>query len=368
MNEHLVEWTLLREKNYLQSCIDLPLESKICQQFTTDYGRIDFAHKIKRDGFLITELETIIDSRAKLSYCIEQTKQYQNIRFNSTDTHLTCILYANQTKRQYQEEITVLCNELNIRYFLYDLGIVKELYEKEIQKALINIGVPLSKPVAMNLTHLSCFNRLFVPFYLKKSDKLNINDFRDFFDVLSTNKSRSTFNVIFYGANYFDLIYKDEQNYILTDYGIIFRDNINAHQIIHNLKKIDLSIEQKRILIQSLLNGNFYEKKSKINIYYFLKFIALTYDDCIPKGRYFDNKTKLNLINNFLKMNYSEGTVADWLQFTCNHCLELELVEKIKTKGFYDRVVLTSLGSRVLSHLEFDIQHKREQIQIPLQI
>jgi len=29
MNEHLVEWTLLREKNYLQSCInDMQLEKK----------------------------------------------------------------------------------------------------------------------------------------------------------------------------------------------------------------------------------------------------------------------------------------------------------------------------------------------------
>ena len=67
-------------------------------------------------------------------------------------------------------------------------------------------------------------------------------------------------------------------------------------------------------------------------------------------------------------MNYSEGTVADWLQFTCNHCVELGLVDKIKTKGFYDSVVLTSFGSRVLSFLEFEIQLKRERIQIPLQI
>lgn len=368
MNEHLVEWTLLREKNYLQSCIDLQLEKKICQQFTTDYGRIDFAHKIKNGGFLITELETIIDSQAKLSYCIEQTRQYQNIRFNLNDEHYTCILLAKQSKSNYQREIINFCNQLNIKYFTYDLNIVKKLYEKEIEKALINVGVPLAKPVAMNLTHLSSLNRLFIAFYLKNTEKLSKNDFSEFFNVLDTYKSQSTFNVIFYGANYFDLIYKEKETYVLTELGIEFRDNLNANQILPGVKKIDLSIEQKRVLIQSLLNGNFYEKKSKINIFYFLKFVSLTEGEWIPRGRTFDNKAKLDFINNFLKMNYTEGTVADWLKFTCNHCVELGLVEKIKTRYFYDRAVLTTLGSRVLSFLEFDIQHKRERVQIPLQI
>lgn len=368
MNEHLVEWTLLREKNYLHSCIDLPIETKVCQQFTTEYGRIDFAHKIKNGGFLITELETIIDSRAKLLYCIEQTKQYQNIRFNATDQHYTCILLAKQTKRNYQQELMNFCNQFNIKYFVYDLDIVKKLYEKEIEKVLVNTGVPLAKPVAMNLTHLASLNRLFIPFYLKNTDRLLESDFSDFFDVLHTQKSKSTFNVIFYGANYFDLIYKDKDLYILTELGIDFRDNINANQIIPAVKKIDLSIEQKRILIQSLLNGNFYEKKSKTNIFYFLKFVATTEGEWIPRRRSFDDKAKLDFINSFLKMHYTEGTVADWLKFTCNHCVELGLVEKIKTQGFYDSVILTTLGSRVLNFLEFDIQHKRERVQIPLQI
>ncbi len=371
MNELLVEWTLLKEKNYLQSCITLPLEKKICQQFTTDYGRIDFAHKIKNDGFLITELETVIDSRAKLFYCLEQTKQYQNIRFNSTNEHHTCILFAKQTKSNFHRDILEFCNQFNIKSFTYDLDVVKKLYDKEIEKALTNVGVPLSKPVAMNLTHLASFNRLFIPFYLKNTDVLERKDFVDYFNVLdmqNKQKSKSTFNVVFYGAHYFDLIVKEGEKYILTEYGKMFRDNLNANQIFPNVKKIDLSIEQRRILVQSLLNGNFYEKKSKINIFYFLKFVSLTEGEWIPRGRNFDSQAKLDFINNFLKMDYSEGTVANWLKFTSNHCVELGLVEIIKTKGFYDSAILTSLGSRVLSFLEFDIQHKREQIQIPLQL
>jgi hypothetical protein len=67
-------------------------------------------------------------------------------------------------------------------------------------------------------------------------------------------------------------------------------------------------------------------------------------------------------------MNYSEGTVCDFLCFTCNHCEELGLIDRIKTSGQFDRAVFTSLGSRVLNYLEMDINFKREKIQIPLQV
>jgi hypothetical protein len=49
------------------------------------------------------------------------------------------------------------------------------------------VGVPLAKPVAMNLTHLASFNRLFIPFYLKNADTLEEKDFSDYFKVLGTN-------------------------------------------------------------------------------------------------------------------------------------------------------------------------------------
>lgn len=368
MNELLVEWTLLREKNYLQNCIDLQLESKFCQQFTTSYGRIDFAHKIKNDGYLITELETIIDSKAKLLYCIEQTKQYQNIRFVEDAKHTTAVLIAKQTKDFYKNELFKFCSDYNVKYYDYDLEIVAKLYKDEIEKSLINVGVPLSKPVAMNLTSLSSINRFILPFFLKNTNKLKIEDFSDYFILTKSKRSNSTFNVIYYGANYFDLAVKKGNYYILTDLGIRFKENINLNQLTEDLKRIDLSLEQKRILIESLLNGNFYEKKSKINIYYFLKFISLTDGEWIPRGRKFDSMEKFTFVNNFLKMNYTQGTVANWIQFTCNQSEELELVEKIKTTGFYDSVRMTTFGSRVLSFLDFDIQHKRERVQIPLQL
>lgn len=369
MNEHLVEWTLLRESNYLQSCISsIQLEKKICQQFTTEYGRIDFAHKIKNDGFLITELETKIDSNAKLNYCLEQVKAYKNVRFNSSDQHSVAILYAEQTNNKFKKEIQNFCNDFQVVNFLYDLEKVKQLYEVEIEKSLLNTGAPLEKPVAMNLTHLSSFNRLIIVYHINETDSLKRNNFKISFKSIGTGKEETDFNVTARGAIYFDLINKNGDVFTLTELGKRFKDGLNYVEGLDPRNRYELSIEQQRILIESLLNGNFHEKKSKVNIYYFLKFISLTEGEWLPRGRTFDSKAKFEFVNNFFKMTYREGVAADLLKFTCNHCVELDLIEKIKTTGFYDRARLTSLGSRVLSYLDFDIHLKRERIQIPLQL
>lgn len=368
MNEYLVEWALLREQNYLQKCISLPLERKICQQYTTEYGRVDFAHKIKNDGFLITELETKIDNKSKLIYCIEQVKQYQNIRFNNSDEHQVAILFAKQTSDSYKRNLKEFSTSYSVLLYEYDLSVAANLYEKEIEKSLLNAGAPIVSPVAMNLTHLSSFNRLMIPFYTKKKDVVKKNEFKEFFPVIDSGRVETIFNVIWRGAFYFDLLIKDGDNFILSDYGKRFRDNLNEVEISSSIKRIDLSIEQKRILIESLLNGNFFEKKSKVNLYYFLKFVSLTDGEWIPRGRTLNDKAKLEFINSFLKMSYKEGSVCDLLCFTCNHAEELGLVDRIKTNGQFDRAVFTSLGSRVLNYLEMDINFKREKIQIPLQL
>lgn len=368
MNEYLVEWALLREQNYLQKCIALPLERKICQQYTTEYGRVDFAHKVKNDGFLITELETKIDNKSKLNYCIEQVKQYQNIRFNNSDEHQVAILFAKQTSDSYKRNLKDFSTSYSVLLYEYDLSVAANLYEKEIEKSLLNAGAPIASPVAMNLTHLSSFNRIFYEFYKLQKDKLHKSAFKTEFPVIGSGRSESTFNVIRNGAYFFDLIEKNDDHLVLTEYGKKFRDNLNEVDFSRSGRRIELSIEQKRILIESLLNGNFFEKKSKVNLYYFLKFVSLTDGEWIPRGRSLNDKAKLEFINSFLKMSYSEGSVCDLLCFTCNHCEELELVERIKTNGEFDRAVFTSLGSRVLNYLEMDINFKREKIQIPLQL
>jgi hypothetical protein len=95
--------------------------------------------------------------------------------------------------------------------------------------------------------------------------------------------------------------------------------------------------------------------------------VHLTEGVWIPRNRKLDRQ-KRDFANSFLGTNYTEVTLANWLNFTCTHAEELNLVKRIKTTTEYDRAILTSLGSRVLGFIEMDLHMKRERIQIPLQI
>ena len=218
---------------------------------------------------------------------------------------------------------------------------------------------------------------MILPFFELEKDILQREDFIEYFN-LKEDKADSHFKVHKQMAEYFELIKdisttKKLDKIELTNYGKRFRENINYEFITYksyiksDLKRIDLSLEQKRILLESLMNGNIVELKGKVNILYFLRFVHLTEGIYVPKGRKMDYE-KISFTNSFLKTNYSEITLCNWLNFVCNHTVELGLIERINTNNNYDRAILTSLGSRVLGFIEMDLHLKRERSQIPLQI
>ncbi|MDR2684686.1 MAG: hypothetical protein LBB53_04830 [Prevotellaceae bacterium] len=377
MNEALVEWTLLREQNYLNECLGLGLKKKIFQQYSTEYGRIDFAHELNDGRIAITELETVIDNKSKLEYCKYQCCEYAKIQFGTQEKPLIVILIANETSNKYKKQLIDFSKEHNFEFKTYSLSIVNQYYKQLIEEAVKNSGVPLVKPVANNFTHLACLNRFILPFFDLEKDVLKREDFIEYFD-LREETAASHFNVHKQMAEYFELI-KDiskSNKFIeiqLTEYGKRFRDNINYEFAVYKdypkstLKQITLSLEQKRVLLESLMNGNIGELKGKANLLYFLRFVHLTEGIWVPRGRKMD-KQKRDFANSFLGTDYSEITLCNWLNFICTHAVELELVERIKTTTEYDRATLTSLGSRVLGFIEMDLHLKRERTQIPLQL
>jgi hypothetical protein len=377
MNEALVEWTLLREQNYLNQCLGLGVKKKIFQQYSTEYGRIDFAHELNDGRIAITELETVIDNKSKLEYCQYQCLEYSNIQFGTTEKPLIVILIANETPDKYKRQLYNFSREHNFEFKTYSLYIVNQYYKQLIEEAVKNSGVPLAKPVANNFTHLACLNRFILPFFDLEKDFLKRNDFVEYFD-LKEDRADSHFKVHKQMAEYFELI-KDVaktsklSEIQLTEYGKRFRDNINYEFAVYkdysktDLKRISLSLEQKRILLESLMNGNIGDLKGKANILYFLRFVHLTEGIWVPRGRKMD-KQKRDFANSFLSTDYSEITLCNWLNFICTHTEELGLVERIRTNTEYDRATLTSLGSRVLGFIEMDMHLKRERTQIPLQL
>lgn len=379
MNESVVEWTLLREQNYLKQCLGLDIKRKLFQQYTTEYGRIDFAHELPGNGIVITELETIVNQRAKLDYCQKQTLEYRNIRFNTPARPLVAILAADATPPAFKQALSEFSIANGVLLKFYSLTIVQQHYQQLLEDAIKTSGAPISKPVANNFTHLAGLNRFILPFYENNATQLSRRSFIEYFG-LRAGVADSHFKVHKQMAEYFELTVDTSNNNVLQSfrlterYGVRFRDSLNYEFILQNkkkpstsIKRIDLSIEQKRILLESLMNGSISERKGKANILYFLRLLHITEGAWIPRGRNMD-KEQVDFVNAFLGTSYRPGVLAYWLNFICNHCAELLLVERIKTKSGYDHATLTTLGSRVLGFIEMDLHLKREKLQIPLQI
>lgn len=194
MNELLVEWTLLREQGYLKQCLGLDVKRKLFQQYSTEYGRIDFAHELADGKVAITELETVIDNKAKSEYCQFQTLEYSKIIFKENKKPIIVVLIADETPDKFKKQLKAFVDENNFLLKTYSLSIVNNFYKQLIEEAVKISGVPLVKPVANNFTHLSCLNRFILPFFDFEKCELTRNDFIDYFD-LKDDRADSHFKV-----------------------------------------------------------------------------------------------------------------------------------------------------------------------------
>lgn len=362
MTEALVQWVLLEQHEYLQSRLGFALTRKLGENYTTEQGRIDFAFETPKEVVVI-ELETAINNKAKLEFCTEQVQRYQQIKFTTSKPVKFVILFDEaNTPAPYAKLLREFAEKFNVLLRTYSILDIQELYKKRLDELAKTTGLYLGPPVAMDVVYLRWLNRVIRPFYEARADSL------EFAALRKTFKSQTSFHVYTTLAKHFELITGNRDKEIfLTNNGKRFRDNYNAEIIQSNASMPDLSTEQKRILLEGLTNGNF--TGSKINIYYFLRFMHLTNGSWIPKSRTPEDRQKLEFINFLFGKTYRWGTVRELLLFTCNQCEELELVEKMQlADSSYDRAVMTSLGSRVLGFLELHLHLKREQIQIPLQI
>lgn len=361
MNESLVQWVLLKRPEYLQEKLGFELERKLGENYTTDQGRIDFAFETKKE-ILVIELETGINNKAKFEYCISQVKRYKEIKFLTKKPIKFVILFDKEnTTPRFIKLLQDFSKRLDVILRTYSILDVQELYKKCLEELTRTTGIYLGSPVAMDVVYLRWLNKIIEPFYDKDANELPLMDIRNIF------KSRTSFGVYTNLAKYFELIEKENDIVKLTEYGKRFRYAYNAKIIQSRATMPDLSTEQKRILLEVLTNGVF--TKSKINIYYFLRFVHLTNGEWLPKSGTPKDAEKLKFVNFLFGKDYRWNTVKELLLFTCNQCEELGLVERMRIPKLpYDRVVLRTLGSRVLGYLELYLHLKREQMQIPLQI
>jgi len=351
MKESLVQWTLLNNQDFLSECLDFAFAKKIGQEISTDYGKIDFILENRIHQHLIVELETILNTSAKLNYCFNQVLNYMNVRFTA-DTNY-CILYAVETGRCSRDQILNFGRTNNVLVRTYSLGYVKKLYAETIERLSLNVGLALPNPKNYTISYLRWLNKILKTFVDQGSEILS-------FEEISIPFTGRT-NFICYKRLALDFEMFEEKNnhYYLTKYGKEFIENLSPYIFrTGNVSSIDLTNEQRRLLLKILTNGNWEGKIHKMNIYWFMRFIEVTDGNWLPKRYPFDTE-KLQIARGLFKVSYSYRTMYEFLNWCCNYCEELGLIERIKSTTDFDRLVLTPLGVEVNNIFSMDLTLKK---------
>ena len=356
MQESLVQWTLLNNLNDLSKYLNFKIASKKAQELTTEFGRIDFIVEGYQNNQLLVELETTLNDKSKLNYCFNQVQNYKKVKF-VTDTEY-CILYASETSESVKPLIHSFAKKNDIRVHTYSLNKIKSLYSDTVEKLSLSFGLALPKPANYTICYLRWLNKILKPFFDFKKKALSKEQLAIFFTSPNTTNFRCYLRL----ALDFEMITINQNKYFLTQFGEDYINNFNLDiEYSSNISSNDLTKEQKKVLLKVLTNSNW--TPHKVNIYWFLRFIEVTGGEWLPNRKDFES-IKLAIVNGLFGVSYKSRTMYEFLTFACNWCIELGLVDKIKTGSRYDQIFLTPLGVEVNNIFSMDLQIKRSRMNL----
>ena len=360
MVESLVQWTLLNNASALADALQFDFAKIVGQEITTDFGRLDFVLADSVGKHWIVELETAIDSRSKLNYCLNQTLNYKNVKFADHTDY--CILYALETNPIYAKQVDLFCQQHQLFSRRYSLETAKRLYAQTVERLSLNVGLALPNPKNYTICYLRWLNKIMKPFRDLGSNQLRIKDI--FLPFQNSKNSTTNFKCYERVALDFELLSFLDGYYVLTRNGELFVRSMSPYiDATSNVSSIDLTNEQKRLLLQILTNGNWNNCIHKVNIYWFLRFIEVTRGLWLPKKHDFDSN-KLDIANGLFNVSYGKRTMHEFLTWCSNYCLELGLIDKIKSTSDYDAVVLTPLGIEINNMFSIDLMLKRSRMNL----
>ena len=352
----MVQWTLLQNLDFLSKSLDFPIATKKGQEITTDFGRIDFIIESRKRDQLIVELETILDTKSKREYCFDQVFKYKNISFSDKTNY--CILYANETNQRAKTIINNFGLENNVAIKTYSINDVKKLYVSTVEKLSLSFGLSLPKPANYTICFLRWLNKILKPFKDGSKQNLTKKELAYYF----ASEDSTNFKCYLRLALDFEMIHESKNVFVISNNGLEYIQNFNPEiDLASNLSSIDLTNEQKKIILRVITNGNW--TAHKVNIYWFLRFLEVTNGEWIPNIKEFEEH-KLDLVNGLFNVKYRSRTMYEFLSFACNWCMELGLVERIKTTTSYDKVYLTPLGIEINNVFSLDLQLKKSRLNL----
>lgn len=262
MKESLVQWTLLQNLDFLSKSLDFTIAVKKGQEITTDFGRIDFILENFQKNHLIVELETVLDTRNKRDYCFSQILNYKNVSYSDNTAY--CILFANETNQKSKLIINQFGIENDILIKTYSINDVKKLYSSTVERLSLSFGVSLPKPANYTICFLRWLNKILKPFKDFEKNILSEKDLAHYFTAANTTNFKCYLRL----ALDFEMLIETKGEFSITPNGYDYIQNFNPDiDFATNLSSIDLTNEQKKILLRIITNGNW--SAHKVNIYWF---------------------------------------------------------------------------------------------------
>jgi len=356
MRESLVQWTLLKNLDFLSKQLDFKIASKGGQEITTDFGRIDFILENQKKNQLIVELETLLDARNKREYCFNQVLNYKNVSYSDKTDY--CILYADETNQKAKSIVSDFGKANEILIKTYSINEVKKLFTSTVERLSLSFGLSLSKPANYTICFLRWLNKILKPYRDFGKRILNEKELAYYF----TSANTTNFKCYLRLALDFEMIFQNKDGYSISNDGLEYIQNYNPNiDVASNLSSVDLTNEQKKILLRVITNGNW--TAHKVNIYWFLRFLEITNGEWLPNIKNFE-KHKLDIVNGLFNVSYRTRTMYEFLNFACNWCMELGLVDRIKSNTNYDRIYLTPLGIEINNVFSLDLQLKKNRLNL----
>ena len=360
MTESLVQWAFLNNLTELSKLLDFKISKTIGQEISTEFGRIDFIVANSSGNHLIVELETVLNNRTKLNYCFNQTINYKNVKFAGNTEY--CILYAEETSTKNKLLVEKFGTENHVLIKTYSLNKAQKLFNQEIERLSLNVGLALPSPKNYTICYLRWLNKIMKTFFdLQKTSLTHKEIFSPF---RNSSNSTTNFKCHLKIALDFELLEIIQNKYLLTNSGEEFINNFSPYiQITTKVSTIHLTNEQKRLLLKILTNGNWESKVHKVNIYWFLRFLEVTGGTWLPKKYNFD-QDKLEIARGLFKVSYKGRTMQEFLTWCFHYCEELGLVGKIKSTSDYDQIYLTPLGIEVNNIFSLDLTIKKSRMNL----
>ncbi len=122
----------------------------------------------------------------------------------------------------------------------------------------------MPKPKNYTICYLRWLNKILKPFDDFTKKILNVNQLAEYFTSPNTTNFRCYLRL----ALDFEMIREESNSYVLSQSGMDYIANFNLEiNVASNLSSIDLTNEQKKLLLRVITNGNW--TPHKVNIYWF---------------------------------------------------------------------------------------------------